>query len=107
ILHLAAAGVMAGYHDLARLAGVELTRRSDPFKRLEGWRGLGDDVARALEWYPEAVLLMEDRMDLATMIYEVRPAAWAKWNPSGRIRDHWDLTADVLRRPGAVFLLAT
>lgn len=106
-IHLLAAGVMAGYHDLARLAGVELSARTDPFKRLEGWRPLGGDVARMLASHPGAVLLMEDRMDLATMIYQARPAAWAKWNPAGRVRDHWDLTADVLRYPGASFLLVT
>jgi 4-amino-4-deoxy-L-arabinose transferase-like glycosyltransferase len=106
-LHLAAAGVMAGYHDLARIAGIELGNRSDPFKRLLGWRPLGADLARALARHPGAVLLMEDRMDLAAMIYWARPAAWAKWNPSGRIRDHWDLTADLARHGGVPVLLAT
>ncbi len=106
-IHLATAGIMAGYHDLARVAGIELSGRNDPFKRLLGWRGLGADVAKQLAAHPGAVLLMEDRMDLATMIYGARPAAWAKWNPSGRIRDHWDLTADVALKPTATFLLVT
>ena len=106
-MHLAAAGLMAGYHDLVRLTGIELSARTDPFKRLEGWRSLGADVARELAKHPGAVLLMEDRMDLATMIYWARPTAWAKWNPSGRIRDHWDLTADLRDRAGATVLLAT
>jgi 4-amino-4-deoxy-L-arabinose transferase-like glycosyltransferase len=106
-IHLVAAGLMAGYHDLARLAGIELSSSTDPFKRLLGWRPLGSDVGRALGRHPGAVLLMEDRMDLATMIYWARPQAWAKWNPSGRIRDHWDLTADLLHQPDASFLLVT
>ena len=106
-MHLAAAVVMADYHRFARLAGIELSARTDPFKRLEGWRSLGGDVARELARHPGAVLLMEDRMDLATMIYWARPAAWAKWNPSGRVRDHWDLTADLRDRAGATVLLAT
>jgi hypothetical protein len=106
-LHLGAAAVMAGYHDLARLAGIELSGRSDPFKRLLGWRSLGDGIAQALARHPGAVLLMEDRMDLATLIHAAGPAAWAKWNPSGRIRDHWDLTANADRFPDARFVLAT
>jgi 4-amino-4-deoxy-L-arabinose transferase-like glycosyltransferase len=106
-LHLAAAGLMAGYHDLARIAGIELSGRSDPFKRLLGWRTLGDGVARVLARHPGAVLLMEDRMGLATMIHVAGPQAWAKWNPGGRIRDHWDLTANADRFPGASFMLAT
>ncbi len=106
-IHLAAAGIAAGYHDLTRIAGIELTGRSDPFKRVLGWRSLGSDVARQLAAHPNAVLLMEDRMDLATMIYGARPATWAKWTPSGRIRDHWDLTADMARMPTATFLLVT
>ena len=106
-MHLAGAVVMADYHRFARLAGIELTGRTDPYKRLEGWRSLGRDVARELERHPGAVLLMEDRMDLATMIYWARPKAWAKWNPSGRIRDHWDLTADLRDHASAPVLLAT
>ncbi len=106
-IHLAVAGAMAGYHDAVRLAGVELSGRTDPFKRLLGWRSLGQDVAKVLSAHPKAVLLMEDRMDLATMIYGTKARAWAKWNPSGRIRDHWDLTADLARTPAAAFLLVT
>jgi hypothetical protein len=106
-LHLAAAGLMAGYHDFARLVGIELSGRSDPFKRLLGWRALGDGVARVLARHPGAILLMEDRMDLATLIHVAGPQAWAKWNPGSRIRDHWDLTANADRFPGARFVLAT
>ena len=50
---------------------------------------------------------MEDRMDLATMIFAARPQRFAKWSPGGRIRDHWDLTANASRFPDARFLLAT
>jgi 4-amino-4-deoxy-L-arabinose transferase-like glycosyltransferase len=106
-LHLAAAGVMAFYHPLARLAGIELSGRTDPFKRLLGWRDLGAKVSRVLEAHPEAMLLMEDRMDLATVIHGARATRWAKWNPSLRIRDHWDLTANAARFPQATFLLVT
>lgn len=106
-IHLAVAGVAAGYHDLVRVAGIELSGRSDPFKRVLGWRSLGADVAKQFAAHPNVVLLMEDRMDLATMIYSARPKVWAKWTPSGRIRDHWDLTADMARMPDATFLLVT
>jgi len=106
-MHLLVAGVMAGYHDLARAAGIELTGRTDPFKRLLGWRALGRSVGDVIDRHPGAFLLMEDRMDLATMIYWARPPAWAKWSPSGRIRDHWDLTANLDRSPGTRFVLAT
>jgi 4-amino-4-deoxy-L-arabinose transferase-like glycosyltransferase len=106
-IHLAAAGVAASYHDLAHVAGVELSGRTDPFKRLLGWRALGGAVGDMLDRHTGAVLLMEDRMDLATMIYWARPRAWAKWSPSGRIRDHWDLTANLDRLPDARFILAT
>ena len=106
-MHLAVAGIAAGYHDLARIAGIELSGRTDPFKRLLGWRALGDGVGNVLDRHPGTALLMEDRMDLATMIYWARPPAWAKWSPSGRIRDHWDLTANLDRMPSARFILAT
>lgn len=106
-IHLVAAGVAANYHDLARIVGVELGNRTDPFKRLIGWRALGAAAGNVIDRHPGAVLLMEDRMDLAAMIYWARPRAWAKWSPSGRIRDHWDLTANLDRMPDARFVLVT
>jgi hypothetical protein len=108
-IHLAVGGVMFGFHDIARLAGIELTQRTDPFKRLIGWRELGPPVAYELAIRPNTVLLAEDRMFLAQLVYLTRSVAadYAKWSPDGRVRDHYDLTADARLYPNRDFLLVT
>ncbi|MBI1774516.1 MAG: glycosyltransferase family 39 protein [Proteobacteria bacterium] len=109
LLHLAIGGVMLEFHDIARLAGIELTARTDPFRRLMGWQTIGDEVAVALAGSANAVLLVEDRMLLANLIYSVRPHPLdaVKWNPSRLIRDHYDLSTDIARVRNRPFLFVS
>lgn len=97
------------YHDLARTLGVELTRKTDPYTRLTGYRELGRQVAGLLEEHPEARLLGYERKALAALIYYARPRslAYASYNPSGLIEDHYALTADVKDRPQGSFVLVS
>ncbi len=96
-LHLAAAAVMVGYHDLARLAGIELTRKTDPFSRLRGWNYLGNAVAAQLAQHPGFALMTDDRMLFAEMAFYVRPrppqVAWT-WQP--RPTSQFELTNDIV-----------
>ncbi len=86
--------VAAVYHwpELVRLAGTTLTAKSDPFKRARGWAELGRQVAPFAEAHPQAILVGTDREILAQLIYQLRPRAWASWNPDGRVMDHYQLT---------------
>jgi hypothetical protein len=110
-IHLAAAGVMYGYHDLARLTGIELTRSKasvslsplavtlpDPFSRLRGWNYLGNAVGNALVQYPGAALMTDDRMLFAEMAFYIRPRPQqVAWNPRGQVGEEYDIAANAVR----------
>lgn len=97
------------YHDLARTLGIELTRKTDPYARITGYRALGQQVRRLLAAHPEARLLGDDRKSFASLLYYTRPLSReaAYLNPSRIIGDHYALTADVAQRPIGSYLLVT
>jgi 4-amino-4-deoxy-L-arabinose transferase-like glycosyltransferase len=83
-------------------AGLVSDARFDPFKRVQGWRQLGDAVTQASARFPGVALLFDHRRLMAELIYYVDPHPFdaSKWNPDGRINDHFDLTRG-LGRSGA------
>jgi len=96
--------------DAARLTGYELPARYDPLHRLRGWRVLGDEVGRMLAAHPGALLLSDDREDMAALMYYVRPHPFdaLKWNgESAKLNDQFDLEADPARDIGRDFLLVS
>ena len=96
-LHLAALAAMVEYHDLARLAGVELTRATDPFHRLRGWNFLGSAVGQQLAQHPGFVLMTDDRMLFAEMAFYVRPRpTQVAWNWQDHPTDQYELTTSIL-----------
>ena len=96
------------YEGLARVAGIELTRHTDPFKRVKGWRELGSQAAAVAAPYPGVPLLAEERMLTAELLYYVEPRREVlKWNPDGRPDDHYDLVASLTGREGQDFLFVT
>ncbi len=97
------------YHDLAKAAGVELTRKSDPYKRVLGWRELGKEVGEILKRYPNAKLLSDDRKTMAELIYYIEPHPFdaVKWNPRHTLLDHYELMTDMQKHIGEDFVFVT
>lgn len=109
-LHLAVITLFHHYAAAAALAGVELTRRNDPFARLKGWREVGGVVSNAWAAHPHAVLLTDDRKLTAELYYYVTPHPFGrlvKWNFDQAINDHFELTTRAEDHPGAPFLYVT
>ncbi|MBI5162863.1 MAG: glycosyltransferase family 39 protein, partial [Magnetospirillum sp.] len=98
-VNLSAAVVLYNFDVLAPRLGVP--SRIDPAKRLKGWPEVGARVSAHLAAHPGARLLADERKVLATLTYYVRPHPFdaVKWNPSGRIHDHFDQTTRL--EPGA------
>jgi 4-amino-4-deoxy-L-arabinose transferase-like glycosyltransferase len=96
-LHIAVMGVGYGYHDLAKLAGVTLTRKTDPaLKAVMGSPALGKAVRQTLQQMPGAVLMTDERMIFALLSFYVRPPAQqVQWNPDGLIQNHFELTTRI------------
>lgn len=108
-LNLALGALLYHYHDLARAFDLELTRRTDPYARITGYRALSHEVQRLLAAHPEARLLGDDRKSFASLLYYTRPLSReaAYLNPSRDIGDHYALTADVAQRPVGSYILVT
>ncbi|MBN2751085.1 MAG: glycosyltransferase family 39 protein, partial [Rhodospirillaceae bacterium] len=110
-LHVLAALVMVNYDSLAHLAGVDLSAKTDPMKRVRGWdrlgRALGDVIA--LDRAAGTVLAFDERKVLTPMLYYLpRPhPVFAKWNADRHIDDHYDLTVDLGAYAGREVVLVT
>ena len=91
---------MAGMYHLDHARQV-VDFRFDPEKRIKGWDRVGERVSAILAAHPDARLLADERKVLATLVYYVRPHPFdaIKWNPSGKVRDHFDQTTRL--EPGA------
>lgn len=108
-VHLLLAAGLYHAHDLARALDIPLTRKTDPYGRLSGYRALGQAVATRLQAYPGARLLSNDRKLHALLRYYARPwsADMRYLNPSGARDNHYALTADLRASPHGRFILIT
>ena len=99
--HLLLAGIVMAGPPLLRQAGYELPARFDPWRRVRGWSDLGRAVTALRQAHPDAGLLVDSRLTLASLVYYVRPFAFdvVKWNPDGVASDHFELTTRL--EPGA------
>ena len=97
------------YHwpDIARGAGIEITRGKDPYKRARGWHELAQAVAPVLTAHPNAILVARERDLLAHLIYFLGPREYASWNPRGRVIDHYQLTTNLAAARGRDLLFVS
>jgi 4-amino-4-deoxy-L-arabinose transferase-like glycosyltransferase len=109
VLHLAMAAGIYHLHDITRLLDIQLTRKTDPYGRVTGYRELGRQVALRLQAHPGARLLCDDRKLHALLRYYARP--WSDGarflNPRGLLDNHYALSADLRDSPNGEFLLVT
>lgn len=106
-LHAGAALVMLVLAGWAVPRPDALPGWADPFKRMRGWESFGAQVSMVASTVPHRGYLFEDRPELTEMLYYGTPQpveVW-KWNPSRRIRDHFDLTRDVADAPPGPLVL--
>ncbi|MDE1968441.1 MAG: glycosyltransferase family 39 protein [Alphaproteobacteria bacterium] len=109
-IDVAIAIVAFAAHDVARAAGYGLPARYDVLHRLRGWRQLGVAVGGILARHPGALLLSDDREDMAVLMFYVHPHPFdaLKWNgESHQINDQFDLEADPKADIGRDFVLVT
>jgi 4-amino-4-deoxy-L-arabinose transferase-like glycosyltransferase len=107
LINLSLGAAIYHYHDITRLAGIELSKKTDPYHRITGWRTFGLAVAEHLAAHPEARLLCTERELITELLYYARPRARPAyfWNLSGRIQNHYALMNDLRTAPNGSFLL--
>ncbi|WP_024787572.1 glycosyltransferase family 39 protein [Lebetimonas sp. JH369] len=71
-INLTAAILFYHYHDIAKLLNITLTSKTDPFKRVLGWREIADRLKPIIKKY-NYPLMFDDRVIMAEMIYYLRP----------------------------------
>lgn len=108
-LHLTLAALFYSFQPLVEFSGIQLSRKSDPFRRLKGQHELAEGARALLEKFPDAKLVSEERRVVATLMYYLRegnkPAKIYKWNPKGIVQDHYDLITDMNASKGADFIM--
>ncbi|MEM6490868.1 MAG: hypothetical protein AAF684_03045, partial [Pseudomonadota bacterium] len=107
-LHVVVAVAAYAWDAWAPAAGLE-EARFDPYQHQRGWDDLGAATRAALDAHPQATLLADHRMTLASLVHEARPPldSFAKWNPTGGLRDHYEMTTDIGGAVGADFIFVT
>lgn len=94
LVHGLAAIVIPLAEPLRQGSGIALPYRLDPYARMRGWPEAGDAVAQLLAARPGALLLGNNRLALAEMVYYGRVAVGDvyAWPPSpSRPRNHFEL----------------
>ncbi len=108
-VNLALGVVVYNFHDITQLFNIQLTRKTDPYGRVTGFRSLGIEVGKRLKEHPNTHFLSDDRMLYALIRYYGRPYSEGGLylNVGGRIDNHYALTADVRAQPKGSFLLVS
>ncbi len=105
-LNLALAVLAYHYHALTRLAGIEMTAKSDVYKRIQGWDQAGAGVRELLVKNPGARLLTDERDLIAQMNYYARPQGQDAviWNPRAVVETHFHLSTTMQDKTGQDFV---
>jgi 4-amino-4-deoxy-L-arabinose transferase-like glycosyltransferase len=87
--------MLGAYHYTqgAQWFGVEMTGKTDPFKRLRGWDQLAEQYTARQTLAPQALLMSGDRDLLAQLGYHLHlhPGQIVSWNAGQGIRHQYDL----------------
>jgi 4-amino-4-deoxy-L-arabinose transferase-like glycosyltransferase len=93
----------------ARALHVELSGRTDPFKRVRGWAELARQAQAVRAQYPGTLLLGDSRDILAELMYYVRPHPFdaVLWNPHHIMDNHYALSTSMDDKRGHDFIYMT
>jgi len=97
------------YHDIAKLFDIELTSKTDPYKRVLGYKELARQLQPILAQYPSLKLLFDDRTTMAEMIYYLKPHPFdaVMFNPQHILGSQYHLTTDLNDYLGEDFIFIT
>ncbi len=106
LIHTILAIVFYHYHAFASLAGVELTRKIDPYKRVSGWSDVGAQIVKAHNSYPDTLLLTDGRTEVAQFDYYTKEKTYI-WNPTHAMKNQYHITRDLNSQKGKDFLFVS
>jgi hypothetical protein len=106
VLHTLLAVIFFHYHTLADVAGIELTRKTDPYKRVSGWHDVSQMILKEKQNYPDALLLADGRAEVAEFDYYTKLKTYI-FNPQKEMDNHYHLTRDLNDVKGEDFLFVS
>lgn len=88
-------GIMS-YQPIMQHFALPLNAKTDVFFRMRGAKELATEVLKLHQLYPNATIAVAERKPLALLHYYTRmhQLKLIKWNPDGRITDHFALIAE-------------
>lgn len=97
------------YGDIMESMGIPLSKKTDIYISMKGWRELGTQVQTFRNQYPEAGFISDNRRLLAELNYYLspRPTDSVIWNPVGKMTDHYRLTADLNQSSQSSFIFVS
>lgn len=107
VLHVATMGIGYSYHDLARMAGVEIPYKSDPTRRFLGGRTIGRAVGGVLVERDMPVLMTDQRLLYAQLAYYARPKRQVQWDQNGRMDSQFEMENPVSQAANDPILYVT
>lgn len=99
--------ILIYHHEpIMKLAGIELTKKNDPFKRIKGWKIFGEKIAEIHKAYPGYTLLSDSREEVSQMIYYVHPHPFETkiFNPQHKIKNYYHQTQNLNDHKGENFI---
>jgi hypothetical protein len=117
-IHIFAAFLLTNFYLIDKFPAITIVgsktdlsqgKIKDPFKRVHGWKDLGEGAIVLSEAYPEATILTDSRKIHSELLYYARPHAFdaVKWNPTGKKGDHYELTTDINKAKSKDFIYIT
>jgi len=106
LFNLLTMGLLHHYEALTQAVGVELSKKTDPFYRVRGWRELGAHLSTLRQQYPEAGLLTDRRKVSAQLVYHTEPFSFdlVQWPYGPEVLDHYEQTTTMQGKEGQDFL---
>ena len=103
ILHSLLGVGLYHYHDIAKISGIKLSRHTDPYKRVLGWRDVIDQVKVVRERYPNHYILSKSRGSVAQLDFYLKEKTYI-FNPDHQMENQYHMDRDLNELRGKNFI---
>jgi 4-amino-4-deoxy-L-arabinose transferase-like glycosyltransferase len=105
-IHTVLAVLFFHWHAVLGVAGVELTRKIDPYARVSAWHDVADKISPIYAEYPEMLLLTDGRSEVAQFDYYMKQKFYI-FNPEHKMKNQYHITRDLNGQKGKNFFFVS
>jgi 4-amino-4-deoxy-L-arabinose transferase-like glycosyltransferase len=91
------------YHDIAKILGIKLSRHTDPYKRVLGWKDVIDQVKVVRDRYPNHYILSKSRGSVAELDFYLKEKTYI-FNPNHEMENQYHMDRDLNKLRGKNFI---